>query len=313
MNIYKLYPPFLYVPEEYNFYDQWEVFCLSLLKLENKTNDIERLKAPEGGVDLYYAKNNTAYQCKSCIEGSEVNLTKITNSLKNALKVKEILGWKKYVVCSNKNLTINQIEKIKKIYNDVEVKGEDYWIELCKKYPQYVKQYFRIVIELNKPIYNYRNDINFNRIYNKIDGKLNRSKNNDYINFNCEIHKKFYRIPISLKLSISEFMFMLRNIMDLDDVYKETCGNFVVQEKIIFNNEEFYYNPNDYRSLEEIGLKNEEIVFYQINVKNKNLNFDEDGMQLLLDESYLNEDSIKERILNEFEKKISKIHKDQYI
>ncbi|WP_455819594.1 hypothetical protein [Clostridium butyricum] len=49
MKIYNLYPPFVYIPEESNFSDVWEVFYLKLLKIDLNTNNIERRKPPKQG------------------------------------------------------------------------------------------------------------------------------------------------------------------------------------------------------------------------------------------------------------------------
>ncbi|MGG7177435.1 hypothetical protein ACQPU1_07590 [Clostridium paraputrificum] len=309
MIMYKLYPPFLYINEESDFGSQWEAFCLKLIKLNLKTDDIERRRPPENGVDLYYEKDKIAYQCKSCLINSDVNITNVTKSLRSALSIKEELGWNKYIICSNKNYTGDQVDKIKKVYENVEVKGENYWVSLCEKFPEAVRKNFRILIDLNKPIHNYRKEIMFNPEYQKIKEKM--EMNNDvYINFCCEKHNKIYKIPMSTKLSIYEFMFMLRNIMELDAIYLKTNGLAIIREKFIFNDIEYYYDPNDCRTLEEIGIKNQDIVFYIINVEIKEIRFNENELQCLYSKIDINKDEIEKGIFNSFDDKVIMINRE---
>ena len=114
--MYQLNPPIFVVNEETNFPDSWEVFCCKLLNLENKTSNIVRRLPPENGVDLFFPDSKIAYQCKSVETGlrSGFNFTKIKNSFESALTIKSSLGWTKYVVCINTDLTGTQEENFKK-------------------------------------------------------------------------------------------------------------------------------------------------------------------------------------------------------
>lgn len=92
--LYKLYPPFLVVPEEQDFSDAWESFCFKILSLEKSKNNLHRRNPPEQGVDLYDTTDKIAYQCKSVESGKsgDFNVTQAVNSLKSALAIKDELG-----------------------------------------------------------------------------------------------------------------------------------------------------------------------------------------------------------------------------
>jgi hypothetical protein len=92
MQRYLLYPPFLTVHEETNFSDIWESFCLKLLKLEYGTNEIQRRRPPENGIDLYYKSKKIAFQCKSTLEGNKFNIKNACNSLCSALAYTRFVG-----------------------------------------------------------------------------------------------------------------------------------------------------------------------------------------------------------------------------
>lgn len=303
MNIYELYPPFIYIPEECNFADQWEEFCLRLLKLDNKTNDIERRKAPESGIDLYYNEKKIAYQCKCNLYGTRVNVTKIIDSLKVALSQRDEEKWTKYIICTNENLTGSQIKKIRSICKDVEFKGKSYWVGLCNDYSQYINKYFRALVPLDKELIRYT-DYMYNPKLFEISKKL-QGNSNEHINFVSVKHDKIYKIPISLKISVHELIYLLREMLNLNNVYKETNGNYFAREQIIFNEEILYYNEKDNRSLEEIGLKNEEVIFYAINICNKAINFDKSDLQLLYNENNININEIEKNIFIKFDSKIN--------
>src|SRR5690349_4350784 len=135
--MYQFFPPIFIVPEESNFPDSWEVFCCKLLNLENRTSSIHRRLPPESGVDLYYPEKKIAYQCKSVDTGltTGFNLTKIKNSYNSALIIKSSLGWEKYVVCVNTELTGAQQENFARELPDVVILTKSFWISLCEKFP----------------------------------------------------------------------------------------------------------------------------------------------------------------------------------
>ena len=150
--MYQLYPPIFIVPEETSFADSWEVFCCKLLNLENKTSEIVRRLPPENGVDLFYSDKKIAYQCKSVETGltSGFNLTKIKTSYESALSIKNILGWTKYVVCINTELTGAQQENFSKELPGVTILTKSYWTSLCERYPTAVQENFKKIIPIKR-------------------------------------------------------------------------------------------------------------------------------------------------------------------
>lgn len=148
----KLFPPFLFQEETNDFDEVWENFCREILKLENKSDNFIKRIPPENGVDIFFKDNKTAYQCKSTIYGTSNghNLTKIVASYKDALKIKDELGWQKYILCINYDLTGVQESNLKKEIPEIEILAGSYWIDKAKKHFSIIKDYFRLVISLKK-------------------------------------------------------------------------------------------------------------------------------------------------------------------
>ncbi|WP_373551158.1 hypothetical protein [Haliscomenobacter sp.] len=149
---YHLIPPFFIVSEESSFHEAWEYFCLKLLKFENNSNDIVKRKPPEKGVDLFYREKKRAYQCKSVLDGidKKFNISIAKDSLKTAIEAKEEIGWKDYHLCTNVELTGQQIQSLKEIFSDIVVKDKSYWLHLCEKYPDEVKRNFRQLVSVSR-------------------------------------------------------------------------------------------------------------------------------------------------------------------
>jgi hypothetical protein len=135
---YHLYPPFFVVDPQPAFDQAWEAFCCELLNLENRTNNIRRRLPPDLGCDLIWEAKKTVYQCKVVESGrsSVLSLDKVKKSIETAKNNKAKLGWRKYILCTNVDLTGSQEEKIKKMLPDIEfLTPSNCWIALCKKFP----------------------------------------------------------------------------------------------------------------------------------------------------------------------------------
>ncbi len=147
--MYNLYNPFF--KEEYgsSFGESWEIFCLKLLKLHYKDEEIEKRNPPESGVDLYFPKRKIAFQCKSVSDkDGKFNITHAKKSLKDALSIKNTLKWEKFILCVNGELTGSQLQQLKDIHEDIEVFSKYFWIQLCENHREIVQKHFRVIIDV---------------------------------------------------------------------------------------------------------------------------------------------------------------------
>lgn len=148
--LYRLTPPFLYVPEESSFPDAWEAFCCKLLKLEHATTDIFRRNPPEQGIDLFEPSRGYAYQYKSVESGKsgDFNASHALASYRSALKVQPSVGWKRYVLCTNVTLTGTAEASLKKEIPDLLILPASHWVGLCEANASAVARNFRTVIDV---------------------------------------------------------------------------------------------------------------------------------------------------------------------
>jgi internalin A len=142
-----LYPPFFGVEPQTKFEDAWEVFCCDILNRHEKTTDIRRRHAPEGGVDLLWCERQIAYQCKSVDSGrtGDFDVGKAVTSIQAAQTKQAETGWKQYVVCTNVDLTGPQEKKLREAAADVDLKllTPSFWIPRCHEQWRHVQGRFR--------------------------------------------------------------------------------------------------------------------------------------------------------------------------
>lgn len=154
---YILRPPFFIIAPYSRFSDAWEAFCKKLLELEHDTTNIQRLTPPDLGADLIWTQKRIIYQCKSS-ENENFNVTKAKNSLKQAFKNRKALGkWESYIICINGDITGKQFAQIQKIVSEecisnitISYLDGDYWINLCKKFPEKVNEHFNVLVPATK-------------------------------------------------------------------------------------------------------------------------------------------------------------------
>ncbi|MGE7997603.1 hypothetical protein ACQKOF_02770 [Lysinibacillus sp. NPDC093190] len=309
MNEYRLYPPFFKDELDSSFADAWERFCLKLIKIENNTEDIKKRKPPESGVDLFYQSKKIAYQCKSLEENSIYNITNSVKSLKSALQIKESLGWEKYVICANTELTGNQEATLKSLYANIEVKDKEYWIGLCKKYPYIVQENFKLLI-----------DTPSNYICEKIKDSLVISENIKEIlseSTNCistwfYIHKRdnIFKIPITLNMKIGDLIDFLRSIIGLPQepiidtqAIKMSYGVSIFEPNQLSTIERKYYTLADKdKRLTDLNVKSTSVIEFYINyeiIGNKDIAFQFDSVNEKNIENWINKK--EECLINEIE------------
>lgn len=216
--IYNLYPPFFIVPEESNFADAWESFCCKMLCLTENTAEIYRRNPPEQGIDLYYPAKQVAYQCKSVESGKsgDFNVSKVIDSIRSAKQAKAPLGWKKYAICTNVNITGTSEKKIKSELPDVILYPRSYWQNLCEKYSHYVERNFRIVLDISSQRLTDTINDGFHPHYsNELKTKLAKDSFNLFLYVNR--HDKIYRLRVSPDFEVEDLLDILRSFFKLPE------------------------------------------------------------------------------------------------
>jgi len=142
---YYFYPPFFVVDPQTSFDEAWEVFCCEMLNLDNSTNLIRRRVPPDLGADLIWDEKQIIFQCKSVINGdaSDLDISKIKQSIDRAKENQASLGWQKYVLCTNVDLTGSQEQKLRGYLPGILFRTSTYWTSLCKKFPRHASYRFR--------------------------------------------------------------------------------------------------------------------------------------------------------------------------
>jgi len=258
--MYQLYPPFFVVDEEANFSDAWEVFCCKLLNLENKTSSIVRRLPPENGVDLFFLDEKIAYQCKSIKDGSTkgFNITKIKNSYDSALEIKSSLGWDKYIVCINTDLTGTQSENFKRELPDVTILTKSYWTSLCNKFPTMVQDNFRRLISIPPKTVEEKitDGVHSNYSYHLKD--LLKINSFDLL-FYSNRHNSVYKIPVSKDFKMEDLLHILRGIFKLPPATEFSGGVKVsISYSIVFNDKKIPLN----QTIEESGIDENSIITF---------------------------------------------------
>jgi hypothetical protein len=256
--MYIFYPPFFNVNEESNFSDSWEIFCCKMLNLENNTSSIVRRLPPENGVDLYFPDRKIAYQCKTVETGltSGFNLTKIKDSYNSALNIKSSLGWDKYIVCINIDLTGTQEANFKLELPDVTILTKSYWTALCNKFPDMVQADFRHLITIRPKTIEEKIAEVFYSNYSEHLKALLKANSFDLL-FYSNRHNSVYRIPVSRDFKIEDLLDILLGIFNFPPATEFSGGIYVsISYSIVFNGKKIPLN----QTIGESGIDGHSII-----------------------------------------------------
>lgn len=223
--MFLLYPPFFNVPESHSFSQGWEEFCCKLLNLAEGTAQIEHRSYWDGGVDLYDPKRKIAFQCKSIKSGraGDFNLTAIGKSYEDAKRNQGRIGWEKYAVCINVDLTGRQLDTFRETFPDVEIFTASYWLSLCHRFETAVRGDFRHLIQMPR-------DAVIGRLEDSLlNYRLTRSLkslNLKYckILFYTNLHNTIYEIEVPSNLTIRDLKLILLKMYKFPNPVKSSNG-----------------------------------------------------------------------------------------
>lgn len=136
---------------ETSFGDAWEALCYDLLVVEHGIDGLQRLNAPDSGIDILRRPSATAIQCKSDERGAfgSLSATESVKSLKAADNARPEIHWEHYRFATNANYTGSAVKTIMAegtslgiSAENIDFLGPEYWIELCEKYFDRVQDRF---------------------------------------------------------------------------------------------------------------------------------------------------------------------------
>ena len=145
---YHLYPPFFVIEPQTSFSKAWEDFCRRLLNLDWRTTAIHRRTPPDRGIDLFWQAEGIAYQCKAVESGfpGDFRTAHVKTSIKKAQEYQAQIGWQKYVLCTNVDLTGPQTETLQQMLPGIEMLLGGYWTDLCQRFHEQIADRFRLLI-----------------------------------------------------------------------------------------------------------------------------------------------------------------------
>jgi hypothetical protein len=139
------------LPPDTKFGDAWEALCFDLLSAEHGTTGLQRLIAPDLGVDVLHRPSGTAFQCKSDERGAFGSLSAgaSIDSLQAAVKAQGSIGWQRYAFATNANYTGHAVRSILETAAELglaatqlDFLGPEHWDALCTKHFDRVKHRF---------------------------------------------------------------------------------------------------------------------------------------------------------------------------
>ena len=215
---YRLVPPFLHVPEESSFAEEWERFCCKLLNMEYATTEIFVRSPPEQGVDLFYPTRKIAYQCKSVESGKsgDFNATHAIASYQSALTHRAAIGWVQYALCTNVDVTGAALAKLQSAIPGLIILPASHWVGLCEKHPLAVERNFRVVVDVQPRHVSYRDELgDVSAIFG--DAPAQASADAYTILLYSNRHDTIYRLPVRASMIVGELVQALCDLFRLPD------------------------------------------------------------------------------------------------
>lgn len=215
---YRLVPPFLHVPEESDFPDEWERFCCKLLNLEHATTEIFVRSPPEQGVDLFYPTRKIAYQCKSAVSGKsgDFNASHAIASYQSALAHQASIGWVDYALCTNVDVTGTALANLQRAIPGLIILPASHWVGLCETHPLAVERNFRVVVDVQPRHVSYRDELgDVSEIFGDPPAQANAECYPVLLYSNR--YDTIYRLPVRASMTVGELVNALCDLFRLPD------------------------------------------------------------------------------------------------
>jgi hypothetical protein len=263
---YRLVPPFLHVPEESTFADEWERFCCKLLNLEHATTEIFVRSPPEQGVDLFYPTHKIAYQCKSVESGKsgDFNTTHAIASYQSALTHQASIGWVQYVLCTNVDVTGTALTKLQSAIPRLIVLPASHWVGLCEKHPLAVERNFRVVVDVQPRHVSYRDELgDVSAVFG--DAPTETSAECYTILLYSNRHDTIYRLPVRASMTVGELVNALCDLFQLPDqaTFENDQISVSLSHSLVFEDRRMPFA----QTLESSGIGSGAVVTYWTTIR----------------------------------------------
>jgi hypothetical protein len=171
------------LPPDTTFGNAWESLCFELLAAEHGRHGLQRLCAPDGGIDILRQPTKTAFQCKSDERGAlgALSAPESVKSLKAAASNRSTMAWDYYTYATNANYTGNAVKNIleeAEVLNigkdKIEFLGPEHWDDLCCKHFDQVKDRFdfRVTVTEVQVVEAFRKARYFDEYVKKFEGLI---------------------------------------------------------------------------------------------------------------------------------------------
>lgn len=282
---YRLHPPFLYVAEEQDFSKAWEHFCCKLLNIRNMTTEIYVRNPPEQGVDIYYPTKKISYQCKSVESGKsgDFNVTKALESIEAAKRIKNELGWEKYVLCTNVAISGSAEANLKKALPDIEIHSNSYWVQLCENNQLEVERNFRRLIDVPRPkVFDAIENRFLERYSEQLKTRIEKSAFDVFLYSNR--HDTTYRVPISDEFTCKDLLGIFREFFKLPESANISSEgiNVSLSHAVVFNGAMVPLS----KTVTEAGIRHGDVITYWTKIvwQDAEKKFDGDVMHMMTGE-----------------------------
>ncbi len=193
-------------PPDTTFGNAWESLCYDLLLAEHGHDGLQRLNAPDCGIDILRRAAETAIQCKSDERGAFGSLSarESVRSLKSAINSKPSIPWSSYTFATNANYTGSAVKSILTEGDSLGIQsskiqflGPEYWNDLCARYYERVKDRldYRITVTEEQVIEAFRKVRYFDKYIDQYAGLISKGK--------LVLKIKNNRTPVELEIPFS--------------------------------------------------------------------------------------------------------------
>jgi len=173
------------LPPDTTFGDAWESLCFELLAAERGLVGLQRLNAPDSGIDILCRPTHTAFQCKTHERGSfgSLSAAKSIKSLRAAVAAQPKIKWQCYTYATNANYTGRAIESILAeaaalgIPNEkIKFLGPEHWDAMCSTHFARVKDRFdfRVAVTEAQVVEAFRKARYFDQYVDKFAGLISK-------------------------------------------------------------------------------------------------------------------------------------------
>jgi hypothetical protein len=170
-------------------------------------------------------------------------MSKALGSIQSALDIQSAIGWQKYIICTNVDLTGKQELKLRHKLPTIDFYTRGYWIDLCQKFHNQVADRFKVPIQVSYLYMMQALDRAYIRNYEQ-RYPLDPSKPPLPLLFYSKIRQQIFELKIPSDFTISDLLLLLRDLFNLTDpvtpvtTYPDMGVSFSLKYTLAINDQE---------------------------------------------------------------------------